>query len=320
MTADRAAGASRHPIGAVTQRTGLSAHTLRAWERRYETVKPTRTEGGHRLYSDADVERLRVLHELTLAGRQIGQIADLTMAELRELLAEDRAAAATAPGTPVEENRGRAEVGPLLAAAFDAVGTMDAEGLDRVLRRSALTLSTASFLDDLLVPLMGRIGDAWAGDQLRPAHEHVASTVTTRVTGWLMDAFRPVDDGAPCLVVATPSGARHELGALWAAVTGASEGWRIRHLGADLPADDIALSARNSGARVVALSLVFPEGDSHIEGELRRLRHELGDGFPIVIGGRAVPSYQQVLDEIGATQLPDFRALRTVLQRIDRAG
>jgi MerR family transcriptional regulator, light-induced transcriptional regulator len=64
-----------HPIGVVARRTGVSLHVLRAWERRYGVVEPVRTEGGQRLYSDADVARLRLLRQVTEAGRNISQVA-----------------------------------------------------------------------------------------------------------------------------------------------------------------------------------------------------------------------------------------------------
>ena len=69
-------GEHRHPMRVVTRRTGLSADLLRAWERRHEVVKPSRSMGGRRLYSDDDIERLRLLYRATLAGRSIGQVAE----------------------------------------------------------------------------------------------------------------------------------------------------------------------------------------------------------------------------------------------------
>jgi DNA-binding transcriptional MerR regulator len=80
----------------VTRRTGLSAHLLRAWERRYEVVKPSRSEGGRRLYSDADIERLRLLYHATLAGRSIGQVAELSTEALTALVRLDAEADAKA--------------------------------------------------------------------------------------------------------------------------------------------------------------------------------------------------------------------------------
>src|SRR5919107_4915681 len=75
----------RHPMRVVTRRTGLSADVLRVWEKRYGVVTPSRSDTGRRLYSDTDIERLRLLHRATLAGRSIGQVAGLSTPALLEL-------------------------------------------------------------------------------------------------------------------------------------------------------------------------------------------------------------------------------------------
>src|SRR6185503_11676275 len=79
----------RHPMRVVTRRTGLSAEILRVWERRYRVVTPARTQTGRRLYSDAEIERLHLLHRATLGGRSIGLVAALPDAALEELLRKD---------------------------------------------------------------------------------------------------------------------------------------------------------------------------------------------------------------------------------------
>jgi len=306
----------RHPIGVVTQRTGLTSHALRAWERRYGAVEPGRSEGGHRLYSDADIGRLRLLHELTLHGHQIGRIADLPGSELRELLREDRRDEVTVPapdgGAAAREREFAATI---LEEAFAAVERLDSERLDALLRRGALLLNTSAFLDEVLIPLMTRIGEAWEEGALRPSQEHLASAVAARVTGWMMDVFEP-PARAPVVVVGTPAGCRHELGALAAAVVAASEGWRVEYLGPDLPAEDLALAARRAHARAMALSLVYPSGDDAIGEELIRLRRELPAGLPVVVGGAASESYATALEEIGAVRLDGYGSLQAVLGRL----
>lgn len=308
----------RHPIGVVIQRTGLTSHVLRAWERRYGAVEPGRSEGGHRLYSDAEIERLRLLHELTLHGHQIGGIATLPDGELRELLREDQRDEVTVPSRERPPTSREPDVARrLLEEAFDAVERLDPEALDALLRRAALVLSTSAFLGELLVPLMTRIGEAWSEGALRPSHEHAASVVAARVTGWMMDVFEPIES-APSIVVGTPVGQRHELGALAAAVVAASEGWRVHYLGPDLPAEDLALAARRGEARAVALSLVYPGSDARVDNDLRELRQELPAGTPILVGGAAAATYGPVLDEVGAVRLEGFRSLQAVLERLER--
>src|SRR5436190_20101642 len=86
------------PVGAVSRRTGLSPDVLRVWERRYRAIEPNRTAGGHRLYTESDVERLRLLAVVTSSGFPIRQVAGLPLAALRELTARPGGEAAATAG------------------------------------------------------------------------------------------------------------------------------------------------------------------------------------------------------------------------------
>lgn len=81
-----------HPIRVVSQRTGLKPDLIRAWERRYEAIKPQRTAGRHRYYSDEDIARLLLLRQASSSARSIGQLAQLTDDQLRSVIDEDRRA------------------------------------------------------------------------------------------------------------------------------------------------------------------------------------------------------------------------------------
>ena len=104
------------------------------------------------------------------------------------------------------------------------------------------------------------------------------------------------------------------MGALGAAVTAGLDGWKPIFLGASLPAEEIALAARERDAKLVALSIVYPPDDAKLPAELRRLRQLLPDGLPLVVGGSGAGAYASALTEIGAVQVGDFSALRAQLQ------
>ncbi len=313
------AGQHRHPMRVVTRRTGLSADLLRAWERRYQLVAPSRSEGGHRLYSDTDIERLRLVYRATLAGRNIGQVAELSTHALAALVRHDAAADAEAGGASDATERAEPHPQPSAAAflgdCLRTVERLDATALDATLRRAAVALPAAAFLDTLVVPLLERVGTRWREGTLRPVHGHLVSGVLRRVLDRVTEsASSPL--ATANLVVGTPAGQVHEFGALLVAATAAAEGWRVTYLGADLPAEDIAEAAARTGARAVALSIIYPAGDPALRDELRRLRTALPKKIALVVGGAASSTYGAVLDEIGAvwlTDLPHFRAhLRTL--------
>jgi hypothetical protein len=327
--ASRAASAAaqhRHPIQVVSRRTGLSADVIRAWEKRYAVVVPLRTGTRRRLYSDADVDRLRLLTRATLTGRTIGQVAFLTPAALAALVRSDGAPAALADGAGPAA---RAAVGaavstperstatlPQLAEALDAVVRFDVAALDVSLRRAALVLSGESFVDGLVVPFWDAVLDGVRGGTLRAAHEYVALSALRRSLAWVVEAatspLSPVE-----LVVATPSGQPHDLGALVTAAVAATEGRRAVFVGAGLPAETIGEAAVRLGARGVALSLGLAAGDRVMPRELRRLRDVLPAGVTILVEGAAADARRAVLREIDAVVVRDARALRARLREWD---
>ena len=274
---------ARHPIRVVSRRTGLSPALLRAWEKRYGVVTPSRSEGGQRLYSDEDVHRLALLHRVVEEGRNISQVSPLTLEELEALVEEDQQ---ERMGPPIPEPLDTVSVLGILERARRAVGEMDPRELERVLTRGAMAVSVPTLTDDILIPLLEDIGSSWSKGQLGPAHEHVASVVIRRFLEWLLNTV-DAGEGAPVLVAATPARERHELGALLSAVSAAAEGWKGVYLGPDLPASEIASAALRLGAQVVTLCLVDPSLTNCFPEEIMALRRALPPAVRVVVGGPA---------------------------------
>jgi DNA-binding transcriptional MerR regulator/methylmalonyl-CoA mutase cobalamin-binding subunit len=308
-----------HPIRVAARRTGLSAHVIRAWEKRYGAVEPKRTPTGRRVYQTEDLERLILLRRATLAGRSIGQVAKLPMPELKRLVEEDESAAAnvhpTRPEAQAPRPGARSGGAQLLAACVDAVAALDTAALQRALDEGSVSLSRPALMEQVIVPLMHRVGDLWRDGSLRVAHEHLASAVVRSFTGNLNGAF-PSSTSAPAIVVTTPSGQLHEIGALLAAATAASEGWRTTYLGPSLPADEIAGAVRQTGARAVALSVVYPADDPHVRTELLKLSQLVGAETTILVGGPGASSQRIVLEAVGVRYVPDYQSLRATLESL----
>jgi DNA-binding transcriptional MerR regulator/methylmalonyl-CoA mutase cobalamin-binding subunit len=276
----QAADSAVHPIQVVASRTGISTHVLRAWEKRYGTVRPTRSATGRRLYSDADIARLRLIRDTMAGGRRIGDVAYLTLAELERLVAEDRAQA----GGPAPPSRGTTLTEPaFLPQALAAVRRADQDGLRALLSRAIVVLTPARFIEELATPLMHQVGALWERGELSPGHEHAATEAMRRVLIETLDLLQS-PNGGPALLVGTPSGQRHEIGALLAATVAALEGWRVTYLGADLPARDIGRVALDARAAAVAVSITAPDPDT--PGEIAALREAVGPDLPILVGGQ----------------------------------
>jgi len=335
----------QYPMRVVVRRTGLNASLLRAWERRYGAVDPGRSDGGQRLYSEDDIRKLTLLREAVDAGHNISQVAELSLQGLRDLVLTEQARSApqgsgvlrprdtgirvssgSPSQSPAASNGGRssaaaADAGArsfpraqeFLASALDAVQAMDTRRLEGVLNRGAMALGPEELVDDLLLPLLSRIGLLWREGEVGPASEHMASAVVRRFLDWLLEALGSHEPG-PLMIVGTPAGHRHEFGAMLAAVVSAGEGWDVLSLGADLPATEIAEAARRKGAAAVALSAIHPLDDPHLPGELRALRRELTGDVRVLIGGPAALPHRAALEAVGVEVLADLSELRQKLR------
>jgi len=300
-------------MAVVTRKTGLGADVIRAWERRYGAISPARTPGNRRLYSDDDVRRLVLLRQALDAGWQISQVANLTDDELRERVGSQPAVGDAGAPTDSPTATGGERATPHLAACVAALRDLDDDALRDRLERAAVELGRVELLDRLVVPIVQQVGEGCASGDLRTVHEHLCSTVLRSFLDGLRGAY-PVGAGAPGIVVSTPPAQHHELGALVVAAVTRIEGWRTTYLGPNLPVEEIAMAAGRTGARAVALSLVFPGDDSALPDELRRLARALDDDITLLVGGAAAPAYTEVLDEIRATVLADLTALRGFLR------
>ena len=298
----------------VSLRTGLSPHVIRVWERRYSAVKPDRTDSNRRAYSDDEIERLILLRKATLAGESIGQIAGFSLTELQELVDNLEKSNGIGKMTARAEKPVENPVG-FLDQALAAVQNLDSEAFRAILMKAAVKLSRPILLEELIEPLMYKIGDLWRDGQLRVLHEHLASAAVRSFLGSLITAQKP-EDSAPVIVVTTPSGHRHEFGALMAAVSAVSIGWNAHYMGPDLPVEEIVNAVESMKARAVAISLVYPEDDPRIAGDLEKLAGWLDEDVVLLVGGRAAGGYRDTIERIGAVYTDNLKDLNAVLDSI----
>jgi DNA-binding transcriptional MerR regulator/methylmalonyl-CoA mutase cobalamin-binding subunit len=299
---------AQFPIQLAARLTGLSAHVIRIWEQRYRAVQPQRTATKRRLYSQGDIERLTLLRGLTQAGHSIGQVAQLPTDKLGTLMAASLNPQSRTPRAAAEAPQSVS----FLEECVAAIQSLDAHALGDALKRAATALGTLGLLQRVIAPLTQTVGDLWREGTLTAAHEHFASAAIRAFLGNVARPFGATDD-APVLVVATPAGQVHELGALLVWATAANLGWQVTYLGASLPAAEIAGAAHQRRARAVALSLVYPEDDPRLAGELTRLRESLPAEVELLAGGRALPAYRDTLEKIGALPVEDLAHLGSAL-------
>jgi len=306
----------RHPIQVVAARTGLSPDVLRSWERRYEAVRPCRSGVRRRMYSDREIERLRLLRRATEGGRRIGDIAHLSPAELDALVREDSVALAR---PEIRSEPAAVAAATHRARCLEAAVRLDAAGLECLLARAAVDLDLDSLLDGVVGPMLEEIGERWLRGVLSIAHEHMATARVRSLLDSLRIAFAdPV--ASRVLIATTPRGQFHEIGALEVSVVAAVDGWRSVYLGPDLPAAEIVAAARELGARAVALSIVWPDPERAVAAELEAVATGLPDATALLVGGRAAAEHGPLLARLGARLPAGLPGLRAELARLAPGG
>jgi DNA-binding transcriptional MerR regulator len=295
-------------IGTVAKLAGLTTHAIRVWERRYGAASPSRSAGGARLYSEADVQRFKLIKQLLEQGYSTRAIASLDLAKLSAL------ASAEKPPTPTE-TEDSAQAQEAIEALLDAIESMNVEQAERVLQRASNDFSPRYLVTSVLAPALEEVGTRWATGTLCTASEHAASALLRTRLGALLSA--QAVSKSPPVVCTTPSGEQHELGALLVAVLIAMHGRRALFLGANLPATEIAEAVRLSKAGGVALSLVSLPVDL-AQRELARIRKAVPAPVEIVVGGRGSTSLQRI--PAGVRVLVSLEELEVWLDSPRRSG
>lgn len=267
-----------HAIGAVVRATGLTVHTIRAWEKRFGIVDPIRSPGGTRRYSERDVEKLRLLARAVGEGHRISGLATLDLPALRSLVTD----ADTAKGES-HDSFGAGGMTPVVESLYEATANLDGATLERLLNLQMQCLGGPRFARQVASPLLREIGHRWMKGELPIAAEHLASAHLRRLLGNAL-AASPSRQSAAKVLVFTPEGERHEFGALIAAIVASSAGASIVYLGAEMPYEAVAEAVRRIPTAALAMSVV-----SLSEGAQRRyltaLRAALPEPTPMWIGG-----------------------------------
>lgn len=275
-----------YPISTVSALTGVNAVTLRAWERRYGLVRPTRTSAGHRLYTETDVERIKTILKLLDEGIAISRV--------------DRALehVAVPTETPVEE-------GPWPAfqhAMLNAVANFD-EAVLEARYNEAMSLYPVDVLTrQLLVPLLKQLGERWARNEGSVAEEHFFSVFLRNKLGARFH-HRNLQNTGPQLVAACVPGEQHEFGLLLFALAAHARGYRVILLGANMPLAELPDVVTRTKSAGIVLSGSVEVSETDLTRQLSQLASAVS--VPIFFGGTTATRYAKVIGSSGVHLMGD---------------
>jgi len=288
------------PIRTVCALTGLNPVTLRAWERRYGFIKPVRTPGGHRLYTQEHVDQINRAVAMLERGISIGSAARA----LRGTVAPS--------GTDVWA--------ALRNQVIAAIVRFDEVALDAIYQSALALQPVEAVTRKLFIPVLEELGRRWESAEGRVAEEHFFTTYTRNKLGARLHHSRR---SAPPhrLVCACAPGEQHELGLLLFALAAHDNNLGCVVLGADMPIDELAWVCGRARCDGIAISMSMePDGDwleQDLPGLVAKVRK------PVFVGGRASVAYSDAIARakavtIGADISGGLRRILSVLSSDSR--
>jgi len=261
-----------YSIKAITSLTGLGAETLRAWERRYQAIVPSRDGNGRRSYSQLDLERLTLLANLTRQGHAISKVSDLQLEQLQRMIA------------PIDEKtQERLEFIEQIVLALSAYRI---DRCEQLLKRALMAYEPLAYLRDILSPALNHVGQLWHDNKISIAQEHIFSACVKRILLGMVNSLHSYSDNRPGILFATPSGEPHEFGILMCCLLAAEQQYNCFYLGANVPAADLLDAAGKLKTEIMVLSLAKSPPDTETSVELRSIAARVNeDKASIWLGG-----------------------------------
>lgn len=311
--------AGSYKMASVSRMTGLSPALLRAWERRYGLLQPERGPGGHRLYSEQDLQVLDRVKVLMAEGRSIGEIA---LAGRKGLLGD----APTAGSTLSRSSRSllwKQEQRP--ASSASTIGTemlqcrqrivsaavaLDAGTLEAALDHAFALVSPEVAVYEVLEPSARMIGELWAQGRCSVAGEHLASAVFVHRLQKLIDVGKPGTPGAAIVLCACFPDEHHQVGALVLSYHLSRHGFRVSYLGAALPIEELERACDLLSPKAVYLSVTRRELYLIHRPRLLELLERKGRKITFFVGGCGIEREDPEVLKQGGRMWPGQRSAR----------
>ena len=274
------------PISAVAKQTGINAVTLRAWERRYGLINPTRTPSGHRLYTGSDIEKIKLILQLLDEGVAISRVKEA----LR--IAHD---GESAPAFDTDSGWRRHR-----QAMLRAVADFDEANLERLYNEVMSLYPVDVVTRRLLLPLLDLLGERWQEMKTGIAEEHFFSVFMRNKLGARFH-HRNTQNSGPLLVAACLPGEQHEFGLLLFALAAHARGYRLILLGADMPLAPLAEVVRRTACQGIVLSGSVACDGPVIQEDLDELCRTTK--IPVLVGGASSKHCRRHIEAAGAVIL-----------------
>lgn len=216
----------RYSINDLEKITGIKAHTIRIWEKRYDVVSPKRTATNIRYYNDEDLLRLLNISTLNKHGFKISDIVSMSSGEMCEKIRDISRTA-----TDFES-----QINNLIVAMIE----LNEEAFEKVLSSTILKIGFEKTVTQVLYPLLEKIGVLWQIGTINPAQEHFLTNLIRQKMIVAIDAQdEPLTSNAKTFLLFLPEREWHELGLLFYTFLIKKSGHKVIYLGQNVPFRDV---------------------------------------------------------------------------------
>ncbi len=301
-------------IGVVARMTGVSMPTLRAWERRYDFPNSERTAGGHRLYSEKDVLRLRWVKARIDEGLQTSQ----AIQALHHQEEVGRMAPVEQPYSWQDgrQSEGGTHLGSYQQRLMETLLRRDVDSADRLLGEALPLSSPEDLILDVIGPTFTQIGEAWENGHISIATEHLSTNyLRQRLLMWMMSG--PPPRNTKPIVLACGPNEWHEGGLLALGALLRRSRWPVAYLGQSLPLQDLASFVRDLRPNLAILVAMTEVSASELVDWPQYLPEVAQTGKPVIgYGGRVFSLQPEWRLRMQGVYLGD--TLRDGMQTIER--
>jgi len=251
--------------------SGIKAHTIRMWEKRYSLFSPQRTDTNIRRYTDLDVQLILNISLLTRNGFRISKVANKSLDELAELVLRITAQKSVSDKSNLE---------PLIQSML----SFNQTDFKSYLSKSIVELGLEETFEATIIPMLQRIGILWQTGMINSIHEHFISNLIKQTIIFHTENLKEPKSDSPLFVYFLPDGEFHEIGLLFYAYIGRKLGFRTLYLGQSTPLLDILKTVKPLKPKVLFTSISTTISNVNPSGFLKNIQKELPDSYLFVTG------------------------------------
>jgi len=263
--------------------SGIKAHTIRIWERRYGLVEPKRTSTNIRYYSDEDLKKLLNISILNQNGFKISKIASLDAHQLRDRVLD----------LSIDARNNNVQIESLMVSMLE----FDERKFLNVLSGTIIKYGFEDTVENVLFPFLERIGMLWQAGTVNPAQEHfISNLIRQKLIVAVDNEMQNISANGPRIIFFLPEGELHEIGLLFFNLVARKEGLDVVYLGMSVPLGDLKLVNHVRPADAFFTSFVSARDKIELESVLQQLRNYFPN-TPFFVSGLQVKELKPRMPE-----------------------